>query len=108
MAPAQKQENPRAGVWLHVLFGLCLLVCTTEHVRAALIVHVPAGYSTIADNYFLGGNMLSEVFPFAEDGTQIIKWDPITAGYEAYAVYAGSWCPDRTLAPGEGAFLFTP
>lgn len=71
---------------------------------------IPAGYSTIANHYNRGSNTLNEVMPQALDGTLIYKWNFNTQTYESstYDGLLAAWSPNRTLAPGEGAFLYSP
>lgn len=77
---------------------------------AFVTMQVPSGYSTIANNYNQGGNTLSEVMPQVMDGTIVFKWNFITQKYEssAYAISQNGWPPNTTLAPGEGAFIYSP
>ena len=71
---------------------------------------VPAGYMTFANNLNVGGNTLNELLSPVADGTMIFKWNPAVQNYDS-STYDGlqvTWSPNRTLAPGEGAWLFSP
>jgi hypothetical protein len=48
------------------------------------------------------GNNLNNILPSVPIGTTIYTWNGTTF---ASSVFFGSWAPDITLAPGEGAFI---
>jgi hypothetical protein len=68
-------------------------------------IEVPAGFSLIANQLDNGqGNLINDVLPDVPFGAELFKFDPATAGFVNSANF-GSWEPNLTLAPGEGAFL---
>ena len=48
------------------------------------------------------GNNLNNLLPTVPFGTTIYKWDGTSF---SSSVYLGTWNPDLTLVPGEGAFI---
>ena len=74
---------------------------------ASLTVPVPAGWSTFANNFGIGGNTLNELLPGVADGTEIYKWNPATQSFSisVYDSMAASWTANFTLNPGEGAWM---
>jgi hypothetical protein len=62
---------------------------------------LPAGYSLIANQLDNGTNDLNTVFPNAGFGDTIYMWNGTSF---SSSVYAGTWGPDATLAPGQAAF----
>src|SRR5262249_51344677 len=76
-------------------------------VPSALTNQVPAGWSTFANNFNIGGNTLNEVLPQVADGTEIYKWNFATQSYSTslFDANVGAWSPNLSLAPGEGAWI---
>jgi hypothetical protein len=71
---------------------------------------VPAGFSLVANVLNTGDNTVSEVLTNgAIDGMALYKLDPTNLTFIVNAFQGGAWSdPTQTLAPGEGAFLFSP
>jgi hypothetical protein len=67
-------------------------------------LELPAGFSLIANQLDRGQNTLNDVLPDAPFGASIFKFNPATAGFES-SINFGTWEPNLSLAPGEGAFL---
>jgi hypothetical protein len=67
------------------------------------------GFSAIANNFNVGGNSLDEVLPIVDDGTLLYKYDSFGSNYSTYNYSSAfGWePPGGTLAPGEGAFIYT-
>lgn len=66
-------------------------------------VSVPAGYSIIANPLSnQQGNDLDTILPSVDIGTTIYTWDGAAF---VPSVFFGTWAPNVTLAPGEGAFI---
>jgi len=59
------------------------------------------------DNKNANGNTFSNLFTTVPDGTTIYKYENST--FNGYAFDFGAWSdPNKTLVPGEGAFLLLP
>ena len=61
--------------------------------------------------WHFGQNTLAQVLPHALPGTMLFKWDHPSGSYLAYQydeLARGWFPPDGTLAPGEGAWIFSP
>lgn len=74
-------------------------------VNAVGYVNYPAKapYSMIANPLNnTAGNNLNNLLPSAPFGTTIYKWNGTAF---VSSVYFGTWSPDLTLVPGEGAFI---
>src|SRR6266487_1112703 len=70
---------------------------------------LPAGFSLIANQCdHPGGNTLDAVFPAVPTGSKINKFNNLTHSYEPTATFNGTWSPNLTLNPGEGAYFFNP
>jgi hypothetical protein len=89
------------GLWIATLGGTALADST--------VVSVPEGYSTIANNYNRGSNTLQDVLPVVAADTVIWKWDVAnqTYTYHVFDDIAFVWVPNTSLAPGEGAFIYS-
>jgi hypothetical protein len=79
-------------------------------VDEAHLCTLPAGYSTIANNFNIGANSLEEVWPNPADGTMLFKFDSLASNYLTFYYSSDfGWEPaGGTLAPGEGAFVSNP
>lgn len=68
-------------------------------------VTVPVGFSIIANplDAGTGNNMLSKLFTAPTDGTTVYKFNGTS--YDISTFSFGSWDTDRTLNPGEAAFI---
>src|SRR6266566_3762539 len=76
----------------------------SQNVVGYVTVQAPAGFSIIAnplDNKT--GNNLNTILTGVPPGTTVYKYDGAT-GFSS-SVNFGTWSPDLTLAPGEGAFI---
>ena len=90
--------------------GFDLELTGNAPIPSNLVVTLPAGWSTIANNFVRGGNTLNEVIPVAADGTVIYKWNFATQNFDpsTYDALFGEWMPNRSLNPGEGSWIYSP
>jgi hypothetical protein len=66
-------------------------------------VAIPQGFSMIANPLNTSNNTLNGLLPSAQFGDTVYKWNG--NGFDI-STYLGSWSPNLSLAPGEGAFIF--
>lgn len=66
-------------------------------------VTIPAGFSMIANPLNTSANTLNSLLPGSQFGDTIFKW---TGTAFSISTYLGSWSPDLSLNPGEGAFIY--
>jgi hypothetical protein len=100
----------KALLFTAMLSAAGLLTASAQAVYSVNVVgyinkEVPAGYSLIANQLDNGqGNLINDVLPDVPFGASIFKFDPAAAAF-VNSVNFGSWEPNLSLAPGEGAFL---
>jgi hypothetical protein len=88
-----KLEDSTFGICAIDQIGFVKATCTTN-------------YNMIAnqlDNY--KGNYLNDLLPSLANGTTLYKWDNGNQRYVSARVIGGSWIPNLSLAPGEGALF---
>jgi hypothetical protein len=70
-------------------------------------VSVPVGFSIIANplDAGTGNNVLSKLFAAPSEGTTIYKFNSAAGSYDISTYSFGSWDTDRTMDPGQGAFI---
>jgi hypothetical protein len=71
---------------------------------------VPAGFKMIANQLVHGDNRIRTLM-VPPEGTALYKLNPATGGYLSADYVDGAWegdDPQMTLAPGEGAFVYSP
>jgi hypothetical protein len=68
---------------------------------------LPAGYSLIANQlHRASGNPLSVLLPDLPVGTTVFKYNSARGAFDSHiCVGGGTWLPDASLEPGEGAFV---
>lgn len=78
--------------------------------QTTLVLPVASGYSTIANPANHGANRLDDLLPSVADGTMIFKWNTQSQLYDTdyFDALSASWLNNFTLAPGEGAFVYSP
>jgi hypothetical protein len=82
----------------------------------SLTIPVPAGFTTLANNFDHGGNTLSELFSQVLDGTEVYKWNPGNQTYSRaiYDANSAGWLDTNAnpinfvLSPGDAAWLYSP
>lgn len=71
---------------------------------------VPTGFSVIANHLNTPDNKVTSLLATAPEGTRIYKFNPTSGGFIFIQIVDGVWEGDDTsitLAPGEGAFIFS-
>jgi len=71
---------------------------------------VPAGFKMIANQLVRGDNRIGTLM-VPPESTALYKFSPVTGGYRCASYVDGAWegdDPEMTLAPGEGAFIYSP
>jgi hypothetical protein len=68
-------------------------------------VNVPlnAGFTMVANPLNAATNDLNTLFPNAGNGDAVYKFNGLS--FDSSTFFFGSWSPDLTLNPGEGAFI---
>jgi len=71
---------------------------------------VERGWTAFANHLVHGKNLLSELIPVPLPGTWIYRWNPALQGFDlaTFDDLDAQWTPDLTLAPGDGAFIYSP
>jgi hypothetical protein len=75
----------------------------------ALTNRVGAGFASLANNFHRGNHTVAEVLPNVADETVLYKFERGAGTFTLNTFAFGQWeRSEETLAPGEGAFLFSP
>jgi hypothetical protein len=92
---------------------LCGLLAWNPSGQAATCSHtitIPSNWSLIANHCdHPNGNTLNNVLAGVPECSQLVKWNKQTQSWDPIAIYkSGTWTPNYTLHPGEGAFFCNP
>lgn len=75
-----------------------------------ITVSLPAGFSTLANNYVTTAVTLGDQFRELLDGTMIFRWNSASASYDTYTYFPDlGWEPQGpALERGAGTWIFSP